>query len=73
MELYAVIEIGKHDERVIALFDSIERAEKAADWLNENTGYIMTFFEVRNEPFVLNKISKKESEGHGLEEYSEMN
>lgn len=67
-EIHTIRELGAYREHVVVIFDSKEKAENAADYLNEDTGYITIFFKVQSEPFVLNKISEKELERHGLVE-----
>ena len=68
MELYELTECDAVDQDriTIAVFDSKEKAEKAADWMNENASDLYTSFEVGMVPLILNKIDNAILERYGL-------
>ena len=72
------IEGTRVEETVIAVFDSKEKAEKAADWMNKNFGYHYgfdcelsfyvdcVFVDDCNIPSILNTIDQKKAGYYGL-------
>ena len=68
MELYELIEWDDVDQEctTIGVFDSKEKAEKAADWMNKNVSERYTSFEIGMIPLILNKINNDTLERYGL-------
>ena len=68
MELYELTEWREVDQTrtTIAVFDSKEKAQKAADWMNKNVSNSYVFFEVCMTALILNKIDNATLEYYGL-------
>lgn len=68
MELYELTEWSDVDQTrtTIGVFDSREKAEKAADWMNKNVSNCYVSFEIGMVPLILNKIDNAILEYYGL-------
>ena len=68
MELYMLIEWddATYERLTIGIFDSKEKAEEAADWMNKNVSIRGVYYEVCNVPSILNRIDNATLEYYGL-------
>ena len=68
MELYMLIEWDNatYEHSTIGVFDSKEKAEEAADWMNKNVSTHAVHFEVCDVPSILNRIDNDVLDYYGL-------
>lgn len=73
MTLYFVnrIELVYGNKTIIGVFDSKEKAQEAADWLNKHSNDLFSKFEVGRTTIILNKIDKDILRLYGIKEVEE--